>query len=377
MFALAHAVAGSLSCMCLIYHNRLLLHVSISLIPLIPSIGTINEKKETRMSSNTLKPALQAAGHAGAMQNDAGDLFYKPTDPNEAGFYQLIASEHPDLQSITPQFYGTLSVNDESANISLPEGMALPTGTDASGVKKEKDQLIVLKSALYGFEEPCVLDVKLGKQLWDDDAPQEKRDRLDKVSAETTSGTLSLRLAGMNVYDDSEEGKRIPYDKHYGRNLKTEEFESGLAKFFPFPIGAADKSPKAQHRQEQIGLVLDYFLNRLKHIHSILSTKEFVMRAGSLLFVYEGKESAFTSKLDKFEALQKAEADDKEPAAEEDADEEEDEVTAQDVQDQLFKLDLIDFAHTRFTPGKGPDEGVLKGIQVLIDTFEKYVAERA
>lgn len=334
------------------------------------------------MSSNTLKPALQAAGHAGAMQNDAGDLFYKPTDPNEAGFYQLIASQHPDLQSITPQFYGTLSVNDENANISLPEGMALPTGTDASGVKKAKDQLIVLKSALYGFEEPCVLDIKLGKQLWDDDAPQEKRDRLDKVSAETTSGTLSLRLAGMNVYDDSAsgaaEGTRIPYDKHYGRNLKTEEFEAGLAKFFPFPIstGGGDDSPKAQRRQEQIGLVLDYFLNRLKHIHSILSTKEFIMRAGSLLFVYEGKESAFTSKLDKFESLQTAEAQDKEPV-EEDADEEEDEVTAQDVQDQLFKLDLIDFAHTRFTPGKGPDEGVLKGIQVLIDTFEKYVAERA
>lgn len=334
------------------------------------------------MSTNTLKPALQAAGHKGAMQSDSGDLFYKPTDPAEVEFYQTIAVHHPEIQTITPQFYGVLSASDGSNDVNLPEGMVIPVGTDASGAKKAKDELIVLKSSLYGFEEPCVLDIKLGSQLWDDDAPLEKRQRLDAVSNSTTSGSLSLRIAGMNVYDDTTtddaaEGQRIPYDKQYGRKLSADTFEAGLAKFFPFPSGgAADTdSPKIGRRKEQASMVLEYFLNRLKYIHKLLSSKEFVMRSASLLFVYEGKESAFNKKLDQLEKLQNAPVNESEVEKEEDDDE--DEVTAQDVQDQLFKLDLIDFAHTRFIAGIGPDQGVLKGVQVLIDTFEKYVKAQA
>ena len=38
-----------------------------------------------------------------------------------------------------------------------------------------------------------------------------------------------------------------------------------------------------------------------------------------------------------------------------------------------FKLNLIDFAHVRFEKGIGPDEGVLKGIQVVIDAFESFL----
>lgn len=323
-------------------------------------------------SNKTLKPALQAAGHAGAMQSETGELFYKPTDPAEAGFYQEIAAHHPDLQAITPRFYGTLSVNDEASGVNLPEGMVLPVGTAANGVKKEKDQLIVLKNALYGFAEPCVLDIKLGSQLWDDDAPQEKRDRLDKVSAETTSGTLSLRLAGMNVYDDSAEGEgeRIVYDKNYGRNLKTEDFETGLAKFFPFPH--TEDTKKQKDRVYQAALTIQYFLEKLKYVHEVLSSKEFVMRAGSLLFVYEGKTSAFYQKYDKIAELREADKKGEVKDEEEDEDEDEEALTEEDLTDQMFTLTLIDFAHTRFVPGQGPDQGVLKGIQVLIDTFEKY-----
>lgn len=322
-------------------------------------------------TKKSLQPALQAAGHAGAMQSESGELFYKPTDPAEANFYQEIAAHHPDLCDITPQFYGTLSVNDEASGVNLPEGMVLPKGTDANGVKKEKDQLIVLKSALHGFAEPCVLDIKLGSQLWDDDAPQEKRDRLDKVSAETTSSTLSLRVAGMNVYDDSEKGERIVYDKTFGRNMKTENFETDLAKFFPFP--QATDTKKQKDRAYQAALTLQYFLEKLKYIHAVLSKKEFVMRAASLLFVYEGSVTEFYKKYDKLADLQAAE-----PSTEaepENEDEDEDEPTEDDIKDQMFSLTLIDFAHTRFVPGQGPDQGVLKGIYVLINTFEKYYAK--
>jgi 1D-myo-inositol-tetrakisphosphate 5-kinase/inositol-polyphosphate multikinase len=320
--------------------------------------------------STPFKAALQAAGHKGAMQSESGELFYKPAKKREIMFYQTISQYYPDLLLIVPTFYGTLSEKQQE------EGAAAALAVDTTKESAEESQLLVLKSSLYGFSEPCILDIKLGSQLWDElEVTPEKRDRLDQVSATTTSGSLSLRIAGMNVFHShsktpttASDGERIPYDKYFGRQLTKDNFVTeGLAKFFPnFLAGSAGEDEDGR-------FVLEYFVSRLKFIHETLSAHEFRMRSASLLFVYEGDRAAFTRKLDEFEKLQAEEEGEEEEPANQGEDDEDDKITSQDIQDQLFKLDLIDFAHVRFEKGIGPDEGVLKGIQVVIDAFEGFL----
>jgi len=43
---------------------------------------------------------------------------------------------------------------------------------------------------------PNILDVKLGTVLYDEDAPPEKRERMEKKARDTTSGEVGIRLTG-------------------------------------------------------------------------------------------------------------------------------------------------------------------------------------
>ncbi len=52
---------------------------------------------------------------------------------------------------------------------------------------------------LDGLDEPCVLDIKLGQRLYDDDADEAKRQKMIKQTQETTSGSLGLRICGAKV----------------------------------------------------------------------------------------------------------------------------------------------------------------------------------
>jgi len=40
-----------------------------------------------------------------------------------------------------------------------------------------------------------------------------------------------------------------------------------------------------------------------------------------------------------------------------------------------YVVKLIDFAHTRIKPGKGPDEGVLKGIDTTLSLLDSRIKE--
>lgn len=397
------------------------------------------------MSKETkIKPALQAAGHAGVHQSESGDLFYKPTDAGEVDFYLAVNESHPELLEIVPTFYGTLTEGDlvkenepPATTTTTPAAEtteSTPAPSSSSGAppvpKKKKEHVIVLKSSLHGFEEPCILDIKLGHILWDDKANAEKRARLDEVARTTTSGSLDMRLTGMNVYYDDKygptegaipgdegSGERVVFDKMYGRTLDPETFNDGLAKYFIRGLTKnaskddGDKSPVSkisEDKREYYSFALYYFLNRLKRIRELLATKHFEMRGGSLLFVYEGLDKAVQEKLNQLQEAQdlegkgllseeeadkiiKAAAEVEDVVAEvepdveaqvqaeddnkeEEEDEDEDETTSQDIQDRLFKLDLIDFAHTKFfDDGRGPDPGVIRGLDILIKTFEEYV----
>lgn len=57
----------------------------------------------------------------------------------------------------------------------------------------------MLENLSYSFLKPNTLDIKLGTVLATEDASPEKRARMERVAAETTSKETGIRLTGFQV----------------------------------------------------------------------------------------------------------------------------------------------------------------------------------
>ncbi|UPX19063.1 uncharacterized protein EKO05_0009339 [Ascochyta rabiei] len=297
-----------------------------------------------------------AAGHDGVLSDESGAVVVKPCTAAEITFYETVATSHPDLLPHLPIFMGQLSL-DSTADASEDTG-TFATADGAierlHGKKLSTDLHIVLENITHGFKKPNVLDLKLGAQLWDDNAKPEKRARLDKVSAETTSGSLGFRIAGMRTWmgvsppDVPEELKEYVelekesgywvHNKMYGRKFSADDIDEGFNAFFPRKTDAEI----ARARE-----LLAYFLGEVKDIQEAFEAKESRMYSASILLVYEGD-------VDEYENTKKV----LRSARPETEDEDEDENVP-----KLAAVKLIDFAHATFVPGQGPDENALKGMR--------------
>ena len=208
------------------------------------------------------------------------------------------------------------------------------------------------------FVKPNTLDVKLGSRLWADDSTQAKRDSLDKVAADTTSGSLGFRVAGMRVWEpkesprsDEPEGEYKVYDKHYGRLLKDSNVRGGFETFF---LGEQNSGSKLSPLRRA---VLECCEAEVARAEQVLEEEESRMYSASVLFVFEGDMKALDAAVTKIEQMQgKASA---QKATDDGGSDDEDE----EELPKMFAVKLIDFAHARWTPGEGPDQNVLHGIR--------------
>lgn len=193
------------------------------------------------------------AGHDGVMADPTGDLIIKPCAPAEVAFYEACAI-HPIFNAVVPTFMGTLSLSSDiekgalegDQDVSLvaravqASATAPPGAPNSRGAKINTQQAIVLENIAAGFKKPNILDVKLGIRLWADDASPEKRNKLDQVSSETTSGSLGFRIAGMRVWQPGEEntvGDYRVYDKQYGRQFTSQSVKQAFEEFFLIEAG--------------------------------------------------------------------------------------------------------------------------------------------
>jgi len=298
-----------------------------------------------------------AAGHDGVLSDESGAVVVKPCTQAEINFYETVTASHPDLLPHLPLFMGQVSL-DSSAEAAAEDTGVIETSDGTverlHGKKLATDLHIVLENITNGFKKPNVLDLKLGAQLWDDNAKPEKRARLDKVSAETTSGSLGFRIAGMRTWLGAEppevpeelkpyveldkEGGYWVYNKMYGRKFSAEDIDDGFNAFFP----QGSDAEKARARE-----VLAFFLGEVKDIQEAFEAKESRMYSASILLVYEGD-------VEEYENTKKVLR-----SARPDEEEEDDEETVP----KLAAVKMIDFAHASFVPGKGPDENALKGVR--------------
>jgi len=318
------------------------------------------------LEASTLKAFENAAaGHDGVLSDPSGELLIKPCTKHEVEFYEHTLLDHPAFAEMMPTFMGTLSLGAPAQVVDVTaahEGLQQTQpqrDPQARGAKLNTDVAIVLGNLEHGFHHPCVLDIKLGARLYADGTNAEKAARLDKVSSETTSGSLNFRIAGMRVWNGD---TYDIYDKFYGRNFNARNVKDGFATFFSRMSSGTSPDDAAQ--------LLEIIQAEVSKIRHALERLESRMYSASLLVVYEGDNAALESLLGVSSKTPKA--DEEVPSlreVKESIEEEEEE----NVEPVAFKVKLIDFAHAAWTPGKGKDENVIKGLKKVEDQLDQLI----
>jgi 1D-myo-inositol-tetrakisphosphate 5-kinase/inositol-polyphosphate multikinase len=148
--------------------------------------------------------------------------------------------------------------------------------------------------------------------------------------------------------------------KSYGKSIKSSQLSEGIGMFFP--------------SGDSVGLPVDTLVailtgirDEIAEIRQVYASLEMCMVGGSLLIVYEGDRERAAAALQKYE-----DCDDEE---DEDDDEDDDNDDAATKIGPPFTVKLIDFAHTTFVPGQGPDESVLLGMDNVIKLLDGRLEE--
>lgn len=347
----------------------------------------------------------------GISSNASGSLVIKPCTQAEIDFYES-AKDHPLFQAHMPTFIGSLSQSEDQDEVAPLVGLQgggggahAIDGTAAGGVvteptpglmkraswkpsggkKIDTGLAIVLENVASGFKHPNVLDVKLGARLWDDDAPQAKRQKLDEVAGRTTSGSLGFRVAGMKMWIGDDNTKTTADEQHvevkngyksytklYGQSFSADNVVEAYLTYLGG--GSRDSTTgKVTFNRPRAEFLARRLIREIESVQYVLENEESRMYSASVLMVYEGDEAALEESIRKEESeqqqQQRPEQDGAADEDEDDEDEDEDDVTPRKV----HEVRLIDFAHADWTPGQGPDENALRGIRSVVRILREMV----
>jgi len=261
--------------------------------------------------------------------------------------------------------------------------------------------LIVIENVAHGFRKPNIIDIKLGTVLYDDDASPAKKERTEIKTRCTTSGETGIRLTGFQVFGNRS-SQPLVVPKDYGRSICAAELAAGIARVFPVHESMTNLPGAHPGGPMDVGLPVSLLLPILKAIkrsvqglRGVLNSIELRLVGSSLLVVYEGdwdhaevgvqwlanRPASVTGDEGEREEeeicedaegeVEEVEGSEVESEEDDDDDEEEEEDGGSDCP---CVVRLIDFAHTRRKPGQGPDPGVLKGLDTLLDLLDGRIA---
>jgi len=225
---------------------------------------------------DTEELSYQVAGHIGTTtgallkQKLHEGFIMKPVQKGELGkreveFYRNIKSGKWDgeigclLKLLTPEFRGLASV----ASV---------------GEKQEvvKTDYLILKDIAHGFELPCLVDIKMGKQTWDPTASEEKMKK-EQSKYTGTRSTLGVSIPGIQYYNILSPEVPTKSCKEFGRSLD----RASLFKAFQNFLNKDSNVEK---------LIAKAILHKLKRFRRFFGLQyQIAFYASSLLIAYDAK----------------------------------------------------------------------------------------
>jgi hypothetical protein len=182
------------------------------------------------------------------------------------------------LANVTAPYYGVMGQRGVSASPDCPLGIS-------------EGAHLLLNDLTINFSKPCVMDLKMGTQTYEPDAPEEKR--LRESGKYLQQEQFGFRIVGMRIYDpkhpDADTKGFRHFDKSYGRSLTTREtLLEALSLFFSAGIKQVD----AQNGDAQEKVRTRAISNMLLELRPLRrffdENKSLRFYASSLLIVYEG-----------------------------------------------------------------------------------------
>ncbi|KAJ1558222.1 hypothetical protein HK096_002885 [Nowakowskiella sp. JEL0078] len=174
--------------------------------------------------------------------------------------------------------------------------------------------------------------------MYDDDADDEKRQRMLFLSQKYTSYETGLRICGMKIFDPATKSY-IEFTREFGRSLKSYHLLPSFEYFFstPHPIETTSVSDPNYILQQHVGKLKKHVLRKvvlkLTELIGVIRSCSVRLYSASLLIVYEGEDLE---------------------------------------EDDRPIMKLIDFAHSHFEEeGAGSDEGAILGLNNLLEILQQ------
>uniref|UniRef100_A0A0N5B4C0 Kinase n=1 Tax=Strongyloides papillosus TaxID=174720 RepID=A0A0N5B4C0_STREA len=193
-------------------------------------------------------------------------------------------------------------------------------------------QFIFLEDIVSIYKKPCVVDLKMGTRQYGDHATAEKKASQRQKSESSTSGTLGVRIVGMQIWDQKTKGY-YQVNKYEGREMTEYHFLETILHFF---------ERAGQERRK----ILFEKLTGLKKV--LIEAEGFRFYSSSILIAFEGMEN--------------------------------EDGNVNDIDNLSVSLSMIDFAHSTFNGFReeditytGYDEGYLLGVTYLINILYGYI----
>jgi len=233
----------------------------------------------------------QMGGHEGTFQKMDAAKIMKNAGDAETAFYEEIHN-YPALQSFAPTFFGVKELDGK--------------------------KYIVIEDLTHTFKKPCILDVKIGRQSFGEDASPEKKASMEAKDKKSTTHPLGMRITAMKVYQ-VESGDYVKTGKAEGKDVTVDNFQSALSAYF-------------HNGKELRKELIPAFIEKIQKIREWMETQgELRIYSSSVLFVYDGEEGS---------------------------------------DNQNVAVKIIDFAHVFKISDDGKDDGYIFGINNLLNTLE-------
>ncbi|KAK8791149.1 hypothetical protein WA158_005780 [Blastocystis sp. Blastoise] len=191
----------------------------------------------------------------------SGNCIYKGFQSNGRGniekeFYENIHETNPNLEPFIPKYYGIKNIVIEA---------------------QQDIDFIILDDLTKQYVHPCIVDIKVGAQTWDDDAPQSKIDK--ERSKYPIQQQLGFRFTGMRIYDSKIKEYRI-YDKKYSYSLTLDTIHQGFINYLQ------------SVQPEDVDSVVCDIVSQLEELLRVLYIPGgHRLICSSLLIIYEGSPS--------------------------------------------------------------------------------------